>query len=152
MPKATASVPAFDPKNPGIYFDPNDPASQSVTNQSDKDSVDLNLMFKRYEKTGLIPDLLLGTNRKPFFGDFTSVPNFHELQITLAKTQQAFDALPASTRTKFNNDPQQIIDFLADPKNDQESVDLGLRTLKDIPAPKEPEKAPEPAKATGQPA
>lgn len=147
-----------DPKNPALYFDPNDPASRSVTNQSDKDSTDLNLIFAKYEKTGLIPDIITGDMRKPIFGDFTLVPDFTTMQRNIARTQQAFDALPASIRDEFKNDPQALIEFLADSKNDEKAVKLGLKDKTHLPVPDvvaDPEgnlkKAPEP-KAPGQPA
>lgn len=112
---------------PGVHFDPDDPNSKSVTNQSDLDSTDINKQFARYEKTGMIPDLLTGDNRVPQYGDFTNVGDFHQLQIRLARVQQAFDALPVAVRNRFKNDPHELVEFLADPKNDTEAIKLGLK-------------------------
>lgn len=72
--------------------------------------------MKKYEKTGFIPDILVG-NRQPHYGDFTEVGDYHQMQDQLAKVDQAFAVLPADTRSKFNNDPAQLIEFLADPNN-----------------------------------
>jgi phage internal scaffolding protein len=116
----------WDPKAPAVYFDPDDPKSKSVTNQSDKDSADINIIMERYQKTGLIA----GQNRAPMYGDFTVLPNYYELNKTLAGVNQAFEALPAKTRNRFENDPQQLIDFLLDEKNDAEAIKLGLKTEK----------------------
>lgn len=120
-------------EKPKVNFDPSDKNSRSVTNQSDKDSTDINLIMKRYEKTGLITDLITGNNRQPMYGDFTEVSNFHEMQSKIARVTQAFEALPASTRSKFNNDPAVLVDFLADPKNDAEAVKLGLKDASVLP-------------------
>lgn len=127
MPKAPAPAFVWDPKAPAIFFDPNDPNSRSVTNQSDKDSTDLNVILARYEKTGLI----YGQNRPPMFDDFTVLPNFYEMQNRIAKVNQSFDLLPASMRNRFGNDPQKLIDFLLDDKNTAEAVTLGLKNAPD---------------------
>lgn len=110
-----------------LKFLKSDPNAQSKTNQSDKDSTDINKIMKRYEKSGLITDLITGVPRTPNYGDFTGIPDYHTLQSTLARTRQAFEALPADTRTRFGNDPHNLVNFLADPKNDGEAVDLNLK-------------------------
>ncbi|WNK13195.1 MAG: internal scaffolding protein [Microvirus sp.] len=112
---------------PGVDFDQSNPNSRSVTNQSDKDSTDINKIMERYEKTGLIPDALTGLGRKPHYGDFSNVGNFHELQDTLAKVNQAFAVLPAPMRSQFGNDPQNLIEFLANPENDAQAIAMGLK-------------------------
>lgn len=116
-----------DPKNPQIYFDPNDPSSQTQTNQSDAEGTDVNKIFAKYQKTGNLVDLITGESRQPFYGDFTKIPNFLETKKALAYIQQAFDLLPASTRNVFLNEPQNLIDFLSDPNNDAEAIKLGLK-------------------------
>lgn len=133
--------------NPGVLFSDEDPESRSVTNQSDKESSDINIIMKRYEKTGLITDLLTGQRRTPQYGDFSNVGDFHQLQNTLARTREAFDALPASVRNQFQNDPANLIDFLADSNNDAEAVKLGLKD-KSVLTPAEPVNTP----AAGAPA
>jgi len=115
-------------EKPGVDFDQSHPDSRSVTNQSDKDSTDINIIMKRYEKTGLITDLL-GNQRTPHYGDFSEVGDFHQLQNTLAKVTQAFSVLPAEVRSKFNNDPAEIIEFLNDENNDAEALKLGLKDI-----------------------
>lgn len=113
--------------HPAVSFDQSDPNSQSMTNQSDKESTDINIQFAKYEKTGLVTDLLTGQTRRPMYGDFSDVGDFHALQSTMARVTQSFMALPASIRTRFQNDPAQLVDFLADPKNDPEAIKLGLK-------------------------
>nr|QJB18971.1 MAG: internal scaffolding protein [Microvirus sp.] len=163
MPKAAVAIaPVMEPNpkiatrydypsiaRPGVDFNQDDPNSRSVTNQSDKDSTDINLIMKRYEKTGLITDIL-GNSRPPMYGDFSGMPDFHTLQIRIAKVNEAFDALPAQTRSQFGNNAQNLIDFLSDEKNDDEAVKLGLKVAKGNPddASNKPEnKSPEQLKA-----
>jgi len=40
---------------------------------------------------------------------------------------EAFLQLPSKIRDRFKNDPIEFLAFLDDPKNHQESVELGLR-------------------------
>jgi len=110
---------------------PFDPKSIPLVNQSDRDHVDLNKMFKQYEKDGTIPDSITGTMRPPQYVDFTQIPDFHTMQNTIARVTQAFNAYPAHIRSRFENDPAQLIKFLSDPKNEPEAISLGLK-----PAPK----------------
>lgn len=118
---------------PEVSFDPTDPKSVSVTNQSDKDSSDINLIMKRYEKTGMISDLLTGQQRQPQYGDFSDVGDYHAIKSNIARVEQAFDAYPASLREYFGNDPANLINFLADPNNDGEAIKLGLKPKPDLP-------------------
>lgn len=126
---------AMRPKTP-LMFNPDDPKSRSLTNQSDKDSADINLIMKRYEKTGLITDLISGNPRQPHYGDFTDVGDFFEIQNRIAYVKNAFDALPAELRSKFGNDPSALVDFLADPKNDADAITLGLKQAMPVENPK----------------
>lgn len=112
---------------PEVSFPQDDPKSRSITNQSDKDSADINKIMARYEKTGLITDELTGNQRQPVYGDFSGVGDFHQMQITIAKVTEAFLALPADTRNRFQNDPHNLIQWLENPANDAEAVKLGLK-------------------------
>jgi len=42
-------------------------------------------------------------------------------------------ALPSDVRKRFSNDPAELIDFLADKKNDEEAIKLGLKIKKNVP-------------------
>lgn len=52
--------------------------------------------------------------------------------------------LPPEIRTRFDNDPGKLIDFVADPDNRQEAQELGIVNPAPEPA-KPPEVPPEPA-------
>ena len=51
----------------------------------------------------------------------------------MIRAQEAFDALPSSWRTKFNNDPANFVDFCQDPNNRDEMVKLGMIEVQDAP-------------------
>lgn len=120
-------------KHPKVKFDPKDPLCKSVTNQSDKDSTDINKMMAKYEKTGMITDLITGNPRQPNYGDFSNVGDYHQLQNTIIRVNNAFNALPAKVRSRFENDPDVLIRFLADQQNDREAVELGLKDASVLP-------------------
>lgn len=137
LPKIITRYDYENHEKPGVYFDPK--KDKSLTNQGDLESTDINKIMSRYEKTGSITDLL-GTSRQPMYGDFTEVKDYHTTLSAIRRTEQAFAQLPANVRNRFNNDPEALIKFLDDPKNDEEAGKLGLKEYK------APETQPEPKK------
>lgn len=109
---------------PGVSFDAK--KDKSLTNQADMESADINKIMARYEKTGVLIDTL-GIERKPMYGDFSEVKDYHTSLAAIRRTEAAFGLLPAAIRNRFQNDPQALINFLEDPKNDKEAVELGLK-------------------------
>lgn len=106
------------------------------TVQSDAVECDINVIYNRYLKKGIVPDHLI--RAQGVFADATSVPNFHEAQNIIAQGNQLFDALPSRIREKFHNDPQEYLDFVFDPKNGQDLVKMGLARLRDVSPPLTP--------------
>lgn len=104
----------------GLHFDPK--KDKSLTNQADMENADINNIMSRFEKTGFIP----GTERQPMYGDFSEVKDYHTQLSAVRRAETAFNQLPASIRNRFDNDPQKLIDFLEDAKNNKEAVVLGL--------------------------
>lgn len=47
-------------------------------------------------------------------------------QHILIDAQEKFDALPASIRKRFDNNPLNMVEFCKDPENHEEGVKLGL--------------------------
>lgn len=95
----------------------------SFTQQQFKNECDVNLILKRYEQTGVIDHL---TAKKPLYGDFSDIPDYQIAQHILIDAQEKFDALPASIRKRFDNNPLNMVEFCKDPKNHEEGVKLGL--------------------------
>lgn len=85
--------------------------------------VNINSIMKKYRMRDLPP---LDPN-SPLYNDYSEAGDFHTaMQITL-NAEAAFAALPSEIRTKFQNDAGNLMNYLADPKNNEESVKLGLR-------------------------
>lgn len=115
----------------------------SRTRDSSKDSTDINLIMRKYEKTGLITHL---NKRNAVFGDFSNVQDYQTACQAVIEANNAFMTIPARVRARFGNDPGQLIAFLANPANDKEAVQLGLKVVKEVP-PSPPVASPEPPEA-----
>lgn len=102
-----------------------DAKGETMTQQQHKDDCDINNILKRYEKTGILPDLI---KADPQYGDFSTVPSYQQALDTVYKAQEQFDALGAKIRERFQNDPEKFLQFVNDPKNIDEMCSLGLAT------------------------
>ncbi len=107
------------------------------TKQSFLDECDVNFIMNKWKRTGELPP---GNPRPPTYGDFSNVDDYLQAQNSIAEADQAFAALPSWVRNRFQNSPAELIDFLADARNQAEADKLGLTRP---PAP-EPEPTPEP--------
>jgi len=93
-----------------------------LTKQEFLEESDINNIVKKYQITGELPM----RGRQGIFTDVSHVPDYREALDIVRHAQYGFEALPAAIRTKFNNDPEQMINFIKDPANFEESVSLGL--------------------------
>ena len=119
----------------------NDP---SRTKQSFLEEADINNIMRKYINTGVLP---VG-ERQPTYGDFSSGQDYQALQDQLLQARMDFELLPADIRDRFGNSPEALIDFLSDPDNHEEAVELGLIAAEQqepdsVPAP-EPDPTPDP--------
>lgn len=106
------------------------------TKTSFLDSCDINHIMARALKTGSINM----STREGHFADLSKLPDFKTAMEIVIQGQGYFNALPASLRDRFNNDPARLLDFLADKKNLDEAVKLGLVT--EIKPPEDPKAKP----------
>jgi phage internal scaffolding protein len=95
---------------------------ESVTQQHFKEECDINTILKKYQQTGVMDVPVLKQN----FGDFSEVKSYHEAQIAMQEAKDQFMTLPAAVRSKFENDPGALLDFVANPENKAEAISLGL--------------------------
>jgi phage internal scaffolding protein len=98
----------------------NDP---TMTIQSEKDACDVNKIVEKCRRTGLMTNV---RKDEPRYGDFSSAVDYHDCVFRAQQAQDSFMELSASVRSRFENDPGKLIDFLADPNNREEAVKLGL--------------------------
>lgn len=109
------------------------------TQQQFRDEVDINTIVERFGLTGQMPEDF----RAPQYGDFSDVVDFHTAQNAVLAAQDAFMQMPAGMRARFNNNPQNLMEFLADRANLDEARALGLV------APAAPSEAPPKAEVPG---
>lgn len=105
------------------------PVGESMTKQEFKDDCDVNVILKRILKTGEMPKFMSSSGT---YGDFSEMPSYREAMDIVNSARDLFMELPAEVRLRFENDPQALMDYLADPKNDEEALRLGLRVKVDI--------------------
>lgn len=118
-------------------------ASGGRTKQSFKKECDINQIMKKYLKTGELSPTAI-RKRQAVFSDVSETGTFQEGMEHIEAANSAFYTLPAAMRTRFNNNPGELLDFCADPENKDEAIELGIiptpEQIKDLP----PEPAPEP--------
>lgn len=115
----------------------------SLTKQSFVKDSSIRRILEKYVKTGILGD----PTRTPIFGDFSNTDYQSGLDL-VANVKSQFERLPVKTRERFKNDPSNLLDFLADEKNFDEAVKLGLRQAPPPPPAAEPPKAATPPSAT----
>lgn len=94
----------------------------SMAKQSFAEEVDINTIVRRFGISGQLP---VGV-RMPSYEDFTEVHDFKSAMDAIALAREAFDAMPAHVRERFDNDPAKFVDFTSDDGNLAEARKLGL--------------------------
>lgn len=98
----------------------------SLTKQQFKDESDINLILKKFEKTGLIGYL----NENPVsYADVSELGSYQDALSIVMAAQELFNNLPSAVRDRFANDPSKFVEFAENPANGQAMIDMGLATL-----------------------
>ena len=107
-----------------VRFDPDDPRAISRAKQSFKEEADVNTIMLRYQRTGTLGDP--GATRRPTYGDFSDGKELHEVQNKIKQAQSEFMLLNSAVRARFKNDVEELLNFISDPQNEKEAIELGL--------------------------
>lgn len=97
----------------------------SLTQPQFQAECDVNNILARYKNVDLIP----ATRREPpIFGDFSdpAIADYHQAVNVIQGVGDLMQTLPAKVRARFNNDPTQILAFVANKDNQAEAEELGL--------------------------
>ena len=95
----------------------------SRTKQSFSDAADINFIMKKFAKTGqLAGDLQTGMT----FGDYDNADDYHTALNKVRAAERSFAEMPAEIRARMKNDPGVFMDFVSDPENLDEGIQLGL--------------------------
>lgn len=101
----------------------------SLADPSGKDEADINNIIARYRTTGTLVDPIdVDQDRRPEYGDVSSraARDYQYALNKIVKARDDFYALDSKIRRKFNDDPRFFLTWLADSKNWDEAVELGL--------------------------
>lgn len=110
----------------------------SLAVQASKDECDINVIIKKYMKTGELPE-----QRQMIYADISQFTDLRDALHLVNDAEQLFMELPAEIRRRFDNDPVKLVAFAQDPANNAEAIKLGLA--------KEVQKAPPQPATTTQP-
>ncbi|WNK14391.1 MAG: internal scaffolding protein [Microvirus sp.] len=94
----------------------------SLAIQSQRDEADINNIVRMFGVTGKIPESV----RVPTYGDFSMVEDYQTAIHAIREAEASFMQMPADTRARFENDPQQFLEFCENPNNLEEMRKLGL--------------------------
>nr|QJB19316.1 MAG: internal scaffolding protein [Microvirus sp.] len=121
------------------YFEP------SLTRQEFAEECDINTIMARYEASGVISHV---NRAQPMYLDTTDYPDLQGAMDQFREAALAFNALPATVRREFDNDPQKFVDFASDPDSLPRMREWGLAPpVKAPPEPMQVRIVPEPGLA-----
>lgn len=103
----------------------NPEGEKNQTQQHHKDAHDVNAIMRKYQKVGIGYNQL-PPNTQGLYGDFSKSKTYQESVQAAIDVQDSFATLPSTIRKRFENDPQQLINFLNDKNNRAEAIALGL--------------------------
>ena len=92
---------------------------------------DINTIVKQFGLTGQLPTDV----RIPMTSEFVETVDYHSAMNAVIAADAAFMQLPADVRLRFNHDPQQLMDFVANDANRDEARRLGLLVPEKAPLP-----------------
>lgn len=102
---------------------------ESMTQQQFKDECDINNIIARYAQTGFYYDPMTDMsllNREAMYGDFSELPDYRTSLDAVNHVREAFMGLSSEIRLRFENDPGKFLDFLSNPENRSEAIEMGL--------------------------
>lgn len=111
--------------------------TETRTDQSYKQQTDINYIMRKFRAVGIGMNNLPIQN-KGVYGDFTKVKDYQSALNSVINAQKSFDKLPSNIRKRFSNDPAQLLEFLEDPKNIKEGIELGIYAQPSLPNTPEP--------------
>lgn len=83
------------------------------THTEQKDDCDINNILEKYRRTGVVNHL---NKHGEQYGDFTKI-DYQTAQNQVASVNSMFADLPAQERARFNHNPEQFLEFIAQQSN-----------------------------------
>ncbi|UDN67665.1 internal scaffolding protein [robinz microvirus RP_87] len=123
--------------------------SISMTKQSHKDECDINLIIKKYQKTGIIQHI---SQQTPSYTDLPDTLDYQQSLAILEEADYAFSTLPSVVREYFHNSPAEFLAAFTDPSQAAKLEEWGLAKKREEQAPTTPVEAPPPPTTPKAPA
>lgn len=95
--------------------------TQGKTKQEFKEQCSVKNILDRYIKTGRRP-VVEGMR----YDDVSELLDYEAALNVVVRADQSFMELPSDIRLRFNNNPRELLDFIADEKNIDEARALGI--------------------------
>lgn len=95
--------------------------------QSHKEECDINRIVHKFQKTGAITHQ---NKHEARYDDMTGT-DFLTAMNMVANAQNMFNELPSNIRKKMDNDPAVFFDYIQNPDNKAEAIELGLMSSDD---------------------
>lgn len=99
--------------------------SPTMTQKHFRDEVNINKIMDRFHRTGVSP-IDPARAQRALYADVSEIGDYRGVCDRIWAAEQAFSALPAKVRTRFGNQPEALVEWLRDPKNHREAIELGL--------------------------
>ncbi|QXP44335.1 MAG: internal scaffolding protein [Arizlama microvirus] len=110
---------AFDATSKEAAIHCDDP---TLAQQQFKDDADINVLLERFKVTGVMPVGVV----MPEYGDYTGITDYQSAANVMLRASDEFMKLPATVRSRFENNPQRFLEFCADKANLPELRKMGL--------------------------
>jgi phage internal scaffolding protein len=94
----------------------------SLTQQQFKEDSDINTIVDRFMKSGVLPNPV----NMPQYVDYEGIFDFQSAMNVVRQADESFMRLNAKIRARFNNSPQEFLEFFGNPDNVDEAIRLGL--------------------------
>lgn len=95
----------------------------SMTQQHFTEECDINQILRKFIQTGILDTIGPGV-----YADISDGMDYQSALHMIKEADEMFLALPSEIRKRFNNSPAEYMDFVHDPANLEEGIQLGIFT------------------------
>lgn len=107
-----------------------------IVEQHHKNDVNINTIVKRHAQGSDLIEKTAALRGDPQYQmDDIPTNDFQEAMNIVVKAQSTFDQLPSDIRKQFNNNPAEMLDFIQNPDNGPQLVEMGLAQRRPIDEP-----------------
>jgi len=101
------------------------PEGDSLTQLNIQKQTDVNYIIAKYKRTGSIDHLR--NVQQGVYADLADLPDYQAALNTVIQANVSFETIPAHLRQRFNNSPKEFLEYLKNPANNNEAIQLGLK-------------------------